>query len=76
MKDNPSAGRICIVPGKFMKVPSGGETGAVIDFAVTTHGESLADFGEAVECSWPSPWPFPSQECSKAVSLTVPTSLI
>lgn len=43
VKDNPSAGRICVILGKCMKVPSGGETGADSDFALTNHGESLAD---------------------------------
>ena len=43
MKDSPSAGRICIVLGKCMEVPGGGETGADTDFALTNCGESVAD---------------------------------
>jgi len=43
VRDNPSAGGICIVLGKCVAVPSGGETGADTDFALTNHSESLAD---------------------------------
>lgn len=43
VKDSPSAGRICVILDKHMKVPSGGEAGAVIDLALTNCGESLAE---------------------------------
>lgn len=43
VKDSPSAGRICVVLGEHMKVPGGGEAGAVTDLALTNRGESLAD---------------------------------